>query len=117
MRGRHQPQNTSGVHLKLIFEEQTRYTKGGSSMGLLPGGSDSSPGAGNFSLGAAFAWRAASGDFALCKHGTWGCVVLVLLIFAIFAPRSFLPFPFESGGLLTLSGRPSAERGALIPLA
>lgn len=112
---RHQPQNTTGMHLNLVFKEQTCYMKGGSYMGLQCWDKAARRNrqwcqclvliASNSEV--TFAWHTfLEGDFVLCVCGTWDCVVLVLLMVAAFAPRSFLHIflstylPFENGGLL-----------------
>lgn len=125
IQGRRQPRNTSGVHLKLVFKEQTRYMKGGSYMGLQRWGK-----AARWNrhrcrrlvltashLEVTFASHTFSeGDFALCERGMWDCVVLVPLIFAIFALRSFLRFPLENGGLVW-SANPVAVNFQLPPIS
>lgn len=66
-----------------------------------------------------FAWHTFSaGDFALCARGTWDCAVLVLLMFAAFALRSFLHVSFrKTGGCCGAGTNPVAVNLQLPPIS
>lgn len=66
-----------------------------------------------------FAWHThLERDFVLCACGTRGCVVLVLLIVAAFALRSFLhTFLLKMGGCCGTGTSPVAVNFRLLPIS